>query len=301
MADKQIYTFSNEIDEVEISSLGARITVMSADGETITAEYDNPSDKPELCAVLCGKHLTLKETLGLQIFCCKPSEDYSITVHLPKKLYKLLKINTASGGVSIDDAELTAEKFSLSTASGEINVTAFFESAKLKTASGRVTLSNPTDNLSKSVEVSTASGDVHIENYKAEKFSISSISGKTVYTGAAGAGNIHVTSGQVSVFYSEWDADLKIGAVSGNVNVTLPKESGANIRFDGVSGTVKTDLNGAQGTFINLGKGTNGDFGGSNIHNVAVNLVSGTVTLAQESDMTDGGGFEIEKTEKTAG
>lgn len=300
MADKQIYTFTNEIDEVEISSLGAKITVMSTDEEAVTAEYDNPSDKPELCAVLCGKHLTLKETLGLQIFCSKPSENYSITVHLPKKLFKLLKINTASGGVLIDDIDVTAEKFSLSTASGEINVTAFFENVKLKTASGQVSICNPTDKPAQSVEVSTASGDVFIENYKAEKFSISSVSGKTIYTGAAGAGSIHVTSGQVNVFYRSWDADLRIGAVSGSVSVTLPEDSGASIKFDGVSGNVKTDLNSEQGSFMNLGKGTNGEFGGSNKHNVAINLVSGTVTLARAADMT-GGGFEIEKTEKTAG
>lgn len=287
MADKQIYTFTNEIDEVEISSLGAKITVLSTDGSALTAEYDNPNSKPELCAVLCGKHLTLKETLGLQIFCSKPAEDYVITVRLPKKLYKLLKINTASGGVLIDDKDVTAEKFSLSTASGEINVTAFFDSVKIKTASGSVSLCNPLDNKSaQSVDVSAASGDVLIENYKAEKFSISSISGKTNYSGASGSGNIHVTSGQVSVFYGQWDADLKIGAVSGNVNITLPKDSGANIKFDGVSGVVKTDLNGETGEYMNLGKGTNGEFGGENKHNIAVNLVSGTVTVARAGEIT---------------
>ena len=295
MADKQIYTFTNTIDEVEIISLGAKITVLSTEGTALTAEYDNPKDKPEICAVLCGNKLTLKETLGLHIFCGKPDGDYAITVTLPNKLYKLLKINTASGGVEITDSAVTAEKFSLSTASGDIRVSAFFENVKVNTASGNITLSNPfDDNTAQSVDISTASGDILLENYKAEKFSINSISGKTVYNNASGAGNIHVTSGEINVNYGQWDGDLKIGAVSGRVNVTLPEDSGANIKFDGVSGTVRTDLNGAAGGFINLGKGTNGEFGGANKHNININLVSGTVTVSGS------GGAEVEFVEEKA-
>lgn len=284
MADKQIYTFTNEIDEVEIISLGAKITVASTEKSALTAEYDNPNDKPRLCAVLCGKKLTIKETLGFQLFCSKPTEGYSISVALPKKLYKLLKINTASGGAEINNKEVTAEKFSLSTASGDININAFFENVKVKTASGSIKLTNPYDDkTAQSVDINTASGDILLENYSAESFSINSISGKTVYTGASGAGNIHVTSGEINVDYAQWNADIKIGAVSGKVNIDLPEGSGANIKFDGVSGTVKTDLNGEEGEFMNLGKGTDGAFGGENKHNININLVSGAVSVSQKS------------------
>lgn len=282
MAEKQIYIFTNEIDEVELISLGAKITVASTDENTFTAEYDNPKDRPEFCAVLIGRKLTLKETLGFHLFFNKPEGDnYAITVKLPKKLYKRLKISTTSGGVDITDSGVTAESFSLSTASGEINIGAFFENIKVNTASGDIKLRNPLeDKLAQSVSISAVSGDITIENYRAEKFSVTSVSGKTAYTGASGAGNIHVTSGQVDVDYKEWNGDLKIGAVSGNVNINLPKDGGANIKFDGVSGTVKTDLNG-QGEYMNLGKGTNGEFGGENRHNISINLVSGTVKVSR--------------------
>lgn len=294
MADKQIYTFTNEIDEVEICSLGAKVTVRSTEGTALTAEYDNPKDKPELCAVLCGSRLTLRETIGFHIFSGKPEGDYAITVTLPNKLYKLLKINTASGGVDLSDSAVTAEKFSLSTASGDIRVNAFFENVKVNTASGNITLTNPSDDKkAQSVDISAASGDILVENYRAEKFSISSISGKTVYNNASGTGSIHVTSGEINVNYAQWDGDLKIGAVSGKVLVTLPENSGANIKFDGVSGTVRTDLNSA-GEFMNLGKGTDGGFGGENKHNIGINLVSGTVTVSKS------GGVTVEFAEKEA-
>lgn len=281
MADKQVYTFTNEIDEIEVEALSAKTKVESSDGEAIVVEYDNTSDKPEFCAVLCGKRVTLKESFKLNLIGCKLGES-TITVRLPKKLYKQLKIKTASGGVDVTDSAVTAESFVLNTASGEINISAFFENVKVKTASGSVTVENPTDNAAKRVDIAAVSGNVTVKGYNAEKFSISSVSGKTEYSGASGDGNINVTSGTINVEYAEWSGDLKIGAVSGNVKVTLPKDSGINVKFDGVSGMVKTDLGGEAGRFMNLGKGTNGEFGGSNKHNVTVNLVSGTVTLASE-------------------
>lgn len=283
MAEKQIYKFSNEIDEVEVCSLGAPITVKSTDEGDITAEYDNPNSRPEFCAVLCGKRLTLKEKAGFSLFWPKPKDDYAITVYLPKKLYAELKVNTASGGVDITDESVTAEKFDLNTASGNITVRAFFEELRIKTASGSVSVSNPTANASKLLKINTVSGRVNVDGYKAEKFSICSVSGNTKYSGAGGEGDISVTSGNVDVSYDEWNGDLKIGAVSGNVKVSFPNDSGADVQFDGVSGMVKTDLGNEQGKFMNLGKGTNGEFGGDNKHKVSVNLVSGTVTLAQKS------------------
>lgn len=286
MAEKQVYTFTNEIDEVEIAALSAKITVESTDSGAITAEYENTGEKPEFCAVLSGKKVILKEIFKFGMICSKSGES-AITVKLPKKLFSLLKIKTASGGVTVSDSAVTAENFVLDTASGEINITAFFTNVKIKTASGKVTLENPTGKKAASVDVAAASGEVTVRGYTTDKYKISSVSGKTVYTNAAGDGEINVTSGNIEVDYSEWSGDLKIGAVSGNVKVILPKESGVNVKFDGVSGMVKTDLGGEPGRFMNLGKGTNGEFGGSNKHNVAVNLISGTVTLASERLVTD--------------
>lgn len=281
MAEKVTYTFTNDIEEVAVCSLGAKIVVETYDGEGITAEYDNPEDKPELQAVLTGKKLTIKETPTLKIFAPKPTEGYQITMKLPRKLFKTLEVNTASGGVEITDAEVSAEVFKLHTASGNVNVNAYFGEVKVKSASGNVTITNPSDAIAKSLKIVAASGNITVE-YKAEKYSISSVSGKTEYKGAVGEGEINVTSGNITVDYAEWNSDLKIKAVSGNVNINLPANSGVFVIFDAVSGTVRTDLGGEKGKFIHLGKGTNGEFGGENKHSAEINLVSGTVVLAQQ-------------------
>lgn len=277
--DKQIYRFPNEIDRVEIGSIGAKIIVKRHEEEAIVAEYDNPRDTPEFAATISGKTLSLKEKLSLSIFGSRPAEGYSITVYLPDKFYEKLAVNTASGGAEIEG--VTARDFDLNTASGEINVNAYFENITVQSASGNITLTNPTGKPAKSLHTCTVSGNARVIDYKAEKFNLHSVSGRTVYSGASGAGKVAVTSGTVEVSYSEWNADLDVSAISGSVNLTLPKDSGLDISFNGISGTVKTDLGNERGSFVNLGKGTSGEFGGENRHKLNVNLTSGVVTAAQ--------------------
>ncbi|MDE7195307.1 MAG: DUF4097 domain-containing protein [Oscillospiraceae bacterium] len=277
--DKQIYRFPNEIDRVEIGSIGAKIIVKRHGEEAIVAEYDNPRDTPEFAATISGKTLSLKEKLSLSIFGSKPTEGYSITVYLPERCFEKLAVNTASGGAEIEG--VTARDFDLNTASGEININAYFENITIQSASGNITLTNPTDKPAKSLHTCTVSGNAKVVDYKAEKFSLHSVSGRTAYSGASGAGKVAVTSGTVDVSYSEWNADLDVSAISGSVNLTLPKDSGLDISFGGISGTVKTDIGNERGSFVNLGKGTSGEFGGENKHKLNINLTSGVVTAAQ--------------------
>lgn len=279
MADKKTYTFTNEISTVEVSSIAAKIIILPHDGEGITAEYCNPKDAPELCAVLCDKTLTFKEQFSLNIFGTKPAEDYTLTVYLPAVCYEKLKVNTASGGADING--VSAKAFELNTASGDISINAFFEDVKLQSASGNITLTNPTENAACSVRTCAVSGSTTVNGYKADSFSVHSVSGNTTLNGISGSGEIAVTSGKIELNYAEWNGDLKVSAISGNVNVNLPENAGMELKFDGMSGTLKTDIGCEKGKFMNIGKGTSGEFGGENKHKITVSLTSGNVAVAQ--------------------
>ncbi len=294
MADKQTYTFSNEIDTVEVSSLGAKIIVIPQEREDIYVEYDNPKNTPEFCAVLSGKTLTLKESFSFSIFGSKPAEGYTITVFLPLRTFENIRIKTASGGVEV--GEVSAENFTLNTASGNISINAFFNNVKLQSASGNITLTNPLANnrdvvsldkegtpvyTAQSLSVCTVSGNAAVSGYRTELFTVHSVSGKTAIDGISGRGQVSVTSGSVDISYAEWNNDLSVSLISGNVKVTLPDNSGIALTVNGVSGSVRTDLGQAKGSFMNLGKGTSGDFGGENKHKLDASLTSGMVTVAQ--------------------
>lgn len=278
--EKQIYKFNNEIDTVEIVSTGAAIVVKPHESSEILAEYDNPRDTPEFCAVINGKTLTLKEKFSFNIFGSKPTEDYTITVFLPAVTYAKLKVNTASGGADISG--VSAQTFELHTASGCVNIDGDFENISVQSASGDVRVSNSTGKNAKSLNVCTVSGSANISGFSAEKFTLHSVSGSIEYSGAAGSGAVSVTSGDVKVSYSNWNDDLRVSVISGNVNITLPEGSGIALTYNGVSGMFKTDLGGEKGKLMNIGRGSSAEFGGENKHKADISTTSGTVCIAQQ-------------------
>lgn len=279
MAEKQVYKFANEIDEVEVSSLGAKIILVPSDGEEITAEYENPKDSPQLCAVLLEKKLTFKETPLIDILGNRADENYKLSVYLPKKLFSKIIVNTTHGGVCAEGVR--AEAFDLNTASGDINVNVEFNEMRVKTASGRISVKNTREAPAKLVSVTTVSGSVEIDA-ETEKFSIYSVSGNTVYNNASGEGSVSVASGKIDLNYGRWNGALSISAVSGDVNVSLPEGSGIDVDFDGISGMLRTDIGSDKGKLMNLGKGTHGTFGGENRQSIKVKLTSGNVTVKQQ-------------------
>lgn len=275
--EKQVYKFTNEINEVKVSVLAAKLTVTSHDEDFILAEYDNPSDTPKFSATLMENKLIFKESKLFSLF-KNPLEEYALNVYLPKKLFKSLEICTASGGAEVSGVQ--SESFILNTASGKIDITGTFGDIRIKSASGDVKFANHAEAPAKSLRISSASGEIEADS-RAENFSISGVSGRIIYTSACGKGSISMTSGNVDVNYVEWNDDLSINVVSGKANVILPEESGAELSFSGVSGSLKTDIGGEKGKFMNIGKGTNGTFGSGNVHKVSVNTTSGSVIISR--------------------
>lgn len=276
--EKQVYKFTNEIEQIKISALGAKLVVTAHDEDFILAEYDNPKENPKFCAVLQDKKLIFKEEASFFGLFNKPSEEYTISVFLPRKAFDKIEISTASGGADIKEAQ--ANVFELTTASGDIVASGTFADIKMKSASGNVTFTNNSEIPAKSLKISTASGNVDV-NAPAESFSLTCISGKTTYRNACGAGNISITSGGVDVNYAEWNGALSVNVVSGTANITVPDDSAAELSFNGASGVLKTDIGGEKGKLMNIGRGTSGTLGSGNVQKLTVKLTSGTVCVAR--------------------
>lgn len=277
--EKQVYKFTNEINEVKVSVLAAKLTVTAHDEDFILAEYDNPSDTPKFSATLTENKIIFKESKLLALLLFKnPLEKYTLNVYLPKKQFKSLEVSTASGGAQISGVQ--SESFILNTASGKIDITGTFGDIRIKSASGDVKFANHAEAPAKSLRISSASGEIEADS-RAENFSISGVSGRIIYTSACGKGSISMTSGNIDVNYAEWNDDLSINVVSGKANVILPEESGAEICFNGVSGSLKTDIGGEKGKFMNIGKGTNGTFGSGNVHKITANTTSSSVIISR--------------------
>lgn len=277
--EKQVYKFTNEINELKVCTLSAKLKLTAHDEDFILAEYDNPAETPKFSATLTENKLIFKESKLFSLVMLKnPIDEYSLNVYLPRRLFKSIEICTASGGAEVSGVE--SEEFILNTASGKIDITGTFGDIKLKSASGNIVFANNPETTAKSLRISSASGDIEAAS-RAESFSISGVSGKITYTNACGKGSISMTSGNIDVNYADWNDDLSINVVSGKSNITLPAGSGAELSFNGVSGTLKTDIGGEKGKFMNIGKGTNGTFGSGNVHKITASTTSGCVTIAE--------------------
>ena len=130
--EKQVYKFTNEIDEIKVSSMSAKLVITAHDEDFIYAEYDNPKENPKFCAVLQGKKLIFKEEATFFGLFSRPDDEYTISVLLPRKAFSKIEISTASGGADIKDIQ--ANTFELATASGDIKTEGTFEEIKMKSA-----------------------------------------------------------------------------------------------------------------------------------------------------------------------
>lgn len=276
--EKQVYKFTNEIDEIKVSAIAAKLVVTAHDEDYIYAEYDNPKETPKFCAVLQDKKLIFKEEATFFGLFNKPCEEYTISVLLPRKAFDKIEISTASGGADIKDIQANA--FELATASGDIVTSGAFAEIKMKSASGNLSFTNNSEIPAKSLKVTTASGNVDL-NAPAENYSLTCVSGKTNYRNACGTGNISITSGSVDVNYAEWNGALSLNVVSGKANITVPDDSAADLTFNGASGVLKTDIGGEKGNLMNIGRGTSGTLGSGNVQKLTVKLTSGTVVVAR--------------------
>lgn len=110
---------------------------------------------------------------------------------------------------------------SIGTASGDIEIKNVSGNLKVKAASGDLNIKD----VNGSVEASTASGDVTV-------------------TGIAGSVSAKTASGDANAELDRVEATEKMefSSVSGDVNVTIPSSTGADVDISTLSGEIKTDF-----------------------------------------------------------
>jgi DUF4097 and DUF4098 domain-containing protein YvlB len=126
------------------------------------------------------------------------------------------------------------------------------------------------DNL----RVTTTSGDVNLDSFTHEEYSIKSTAGSVNLYGVSGRGNVELTSGNVVVRYSEWNDSLNVRTTSGSAEFILPEGSGIRVNSRVTSGRAEHRLDGESGRFNTV---SNARFGGENVQDAEVNVTSGNV------------------------
>ena len=199
---------------------------------------------------------------------------------LPEKEYEDVEIITASGNTDIE--QLICKDFNSVVTSGNSKYEIFAPVISVKITSGYVEVNNCTENKAERIKLDSVSGNHTISGFRCDEFQFNSKSGCIKAEGVSGKGSADIVSGEIFIDYAEWDNDLKLNAVSGEFDITLPEDSGVEIDLDALSGEVEVELKEDDGdtdksTFS--GESNSGELGGDNVHEVKIDLVSGEVSI----------------------
>ncbi len=277
------FDFDKSVEDISIDILSAEAEVEVADVDKISVDYKG-DNRRTINASIEGDKLIVKESANFVVTFINwnfGNNEAELKITLPRKEYDDVKINVASGTVSVDG--LISKDFSADSASGDMNYSIYAEDIDVGTLSGSVELKNCTDKKAKSLRISSTSGNHSVSGFGTEKFVIDSMSGSVDAEGISGEGEVTIASGRIDLSYSEWDGELGIDAASGLVDITLPEDAGVIVELSAISGSVEVDLTSdtseGAATAKLSGDCSSGTIGGSNVHKVDIDLASGDVDI----------------------
>lgn len=279
--DIKAYTFNESINDIQLITSVAETDVKVADVDEISVRYETETGGFVFSARVEGDKLIVKEQGGYLISIFNIGEKKSkLEVILPEKEYEDVEIITASGNTDIE--KLVCKDFDSVVTSGYSKYDVFASDINITTTSGCVEVTNCTDRKANKITLDSVSGSHTISGFLCDEFKFNSVSGCIKAEGISGKGSADIVSGEIKISYAEWDNDLKLNAVSGEFDITLPEDAGVEIDLDALSGEVEVELREDEddtdkSTFS--GESNSGELGGDNVHEVKIDLVSGDVSI----------------------
>lgn len=274
--NRQEFIFDESFSDIIINSGMADVKVTAADVNEATVKYNSGSGLMTVDAYIRNDKLIVETNEFGFIFGLFFVDDCVLKVTVPDKKYKNVDFSIGSGYSNMYN--LKSESFKAGIASGTAELDIFADDIDVDVASGSVTLKNCTGEKAKKIKLECASGDHTLKGFETEKFEFSVASGDINATGISGKGEVSIASGDISLEYKVWDSDLSVDAMSGDVDIDLPENSGVKIDLDAASGGVLVMLE-DDGASEFSGDTNSGILGGSNVHNINIDLASGDVNI----------------------
>lgn len=149
-----------------------------------------------------------------------------------------LRCSNISG--NIDIAEFTAKELEVSSVSGDVRLSAIdCETAILSTTSGDIFAEDITSTVELGAD--TTSGGITIDG-KAEALNLDTTSGDISYSGEAKQVNGDTVSATIRLALDKCPEASTLSAVSGDLILAIPENSGFEVEYDSVSGELYSDF-----------------------------------------------------------
>lgn len=211
-----------EIDKISIDVTSTDIEIISTDEDEITVHLygevptNRNTELPALIAYKTGSELRIEIEkpriimVGINIWRAK------LDVYVPEDLIETLKVDTASSDTRMSN--LSINKIIVNTVSGDFK--------------GEALAAN-------SFKLNSTSGDIEIKDHKGE-IKIDSVSGDVMLVNGDEDGDIEVSTISGNVYVEREDScNIRIGTISGEVEINLSGDAQFYFRANSVSGDIE--------------------------------------------------------------
>lgn len=273
-ANREKYTsggasITAELKNLEIDWVEGGVTVAYAKTNEITiAETARRAlkENEKLCWWLDGDTLRIRYAqAGEWRF---ENLNKQLTVTLPEGT-ALKKADISAVSADICARPFYAETMNFSAVSGRINIECAASALTASSTSGDITLSAAANEIT----LNSTSGKIDAAVEHAVRLKMDTISGKLqAQLGEVKQAELNATSGNIIAAAKKPVDDLKIGTVSGPVNLTWPQSADVSAQLSTVSGQVSAPAWGRDGSRYTYGSGA---------AKVNISTVSGNITVIE--------------------
>lgn len=198
-------TVTDEFHSIKVNWTNGKINIEAYDGEdTVISETEVAEKENKLRWRVEDGVLKIQQMAAGMRFGLKKTPKKTLTVKIPSNVAKGLKAVTSD------------------SVSAEVTITGISASDK--------------------IEIDTVSGGANLKNIRTEKLDIDTVSGSIKAAGEFTELESDSVSGDVSVSSATPLKKLDCGSTSGNIRLTIPKNSGFTLKADTVSGDISCGL-----------------------------------------------------------
>ena len=198
-------TVTDEFQSIKVNWTNGKINIEAYDGEdTVISETEVAEKENKLRWRVEDGVLKIQQMAAGMRFGLKKTPKKTLTVKIPS--------NVAEGLKAVMSDSVSAE----------VTITGISASDK--------------------IEIDTVSGDANLKNIKTEKLDIDTVSGSIKAAGEFTELESDSVSGDVTVSSATPLEKLNCDSTSGNIRLTIPKNSGFTLKADTVSGDISCGL-----------------------------------------------------------
>ena len=198
-------TVTDEFQSIKVNWTNGKINIEAYDGEdTVISETEVAEKENKLRWRVEDGVLKIQQMAAGMRFGLKKTPKKTLTVKIPSNVAEGLKAVTSD------------------SVSAEVTITGISTSDK--------------------IEIDTVSGGANLKNIKTEKLDIDTVSGSIKAAGEFTELESDSVSGDVTVSSATLLKKLDCDSTSGNIRLTIPKNSGFTLKADTVSGDISCGL-----------------------------------------------------------